>query len=170
MSRGRRILVSLFLHYPEGYESKWVKKTDEGQSTSYSPLSMQVEVSKEIWKILRLILAVRLRTAHVRINRLHSWSVDQRNAIIDNLSHLHSYWFDQPSEKVRCDHHVLEFQFFATCSQSSGSTLVRFSTIRCRISSRRWYSQYLKVRYSRTVSATHVNRSGNMANGPRPNG
>ena len=30
-------------------------------------------------------------------------------------------------------------------------------------------TQYLKVRYSRTTSARHVNKSGNMANGPRPN-
>jgi hypothetical protein len=26
------------------------------------------------------------------------------------------------------------------------------------------------LRYSNTINATHVNKSGNMANGPRPNG
>lgn len=33
----------------------------------------------------------------------------------------------------------------------------------------RWFFQYLNVRYRRTARARQVNKSGNTANGPRPN-
>jgi hypothetical protein len=33
-----------------------------------------------------------------------------------------------------------------------------------------WVYSYLTLRYSSTINAPHVNKSGNMANGPRPNG